>query len=131
MDIFLIILEYVFILMAQILGILFHVGQKIITLDKENPDKSIREIRNLFFENEWASLFVSAVIIVAHVFIHAVIAFYLPGTEENVIEIPLINVFVPWGLAGVLLAIILGYSGQRLAYKYLGKVESILSKKAD
>lgn len=129
MDLILTLLEYLFILFAQVIGILFHIGQKIIALDKQYPEKSLLEIRKLFFDNEWASLFVSGVIILAHLFIHGVISFYLPGAEENVIEIPLTNIVVPWGLAGVLLAIVFGYAGQRLAYKYLGKAEQYLTDK--
>ena len=131
MDLLLTITEYFFILIAQVIGILFHIGQKIISLDKQYPEKNFTEIRNLFFENEWSSLFVSGVIILAHLFLHGVIAFYLPGAEENVIEIPFTNILVPWGLAGVLIAIVFGYAGQRLAYKYLGKAEQYLSDKAD
>lgn len=131
MDLLLTILEYLFILTAQVIGILMHIGQKIISLDKQFPDKTAKEIRSLFFDNEWASLFVSGIIVLAHLFIHAVIAFYIPGSDSNVIAIPFTNVLVPWGLAGVLLAIVIGYSGQKIAYKYLGKAEQYLIDKAD
>jgi len=130
MDLLLTILEYFFILFAQVLGVSFHVGQKIISLDSQYPEKSKNEIIKLFFENEWASLGVSVLIIMGHLFLHGVIAFYMPGAEENIIEIPFTNIVIPWGLAGVLIAIIFGYGGQRLAYKYLGKYEQYLSDKA-
>jgi len=131
MDLLLTLLEYFFILTAQLIGILFHIGQTMISLDKAHPDKTVKEIKKLFFENEWASLFVSGVIILAHIFIHGVIAFYMPGEEEKLLEVPFTSFAIPWGLAGVIIAIIFGYAGQRLAYKYLGKAEQYLSDKAD
>lgn len=124
-------MEYFFILVAQLLGIGFHVGQKIIQLDKANPEKSIKEVRSLFFENEWSSLFVSGLIVLAHLFIHGMVQFYMPEEGDSLIDIPFTTVKVPFGLAGVLLAIVLGYAGQRIAYKYLGKAEEYLSKKAE
>lgn len=129
MDLLLTVTEYFFILFAQVLGVLLHAGQKIIQLDQAHPEKTMKEIRILFFENEQASLYVSGVIILAHLFLHGVMAFYMPGSEENVIEIPFTDIMVPWGLAGVLLGIVIGYAGQRLVYKYLGKAEQYLSDK--
>lgn len=124
-------MEYLFILIAQIIGIGFHVGQKIIQLDKAHPEKSIKEVRGLFFENEWSSLFVSIVIIVTHLFVHGMIDYYIPERLSTSLEIPFTNFSVPFSLAGILLAIVLGYAGQRIAYKYLGKAEKYLSKKAE
>jgi hypothetical protein len=124
-------MEYVFIFMAQIFGIGFHVVQKIIALDKQYPEKTMKEIKSLFFENEWSSLMASILVLFTHLFAHGAIDYYMPGRGEVIVPIPFINVNVPFGLLGVGLALILGYGGQRIAYKYLGKYEQYLSDKAN
>lgn len=122
-------MEYFIILFLQLLGISFHVVQKVNYLDKQHPEKSIKEIYGLFFENEWSSLSVSALVLFADLFFHFIIDSYFPAVRE--MELNFIGVTLPYLAISFLLAITFGYAGQRLAYKYLGKAEQYLSDKAN
>ena len=124
-------MEYIIIFTIQLLGIAFHVVQKVNTLDKQYPEKSIKEIYSLFFENEWSSLSVSALVLFADLFFHFIIDSYFPAVREMSITVPLINLTVPYLAVSFIVAFVLGYGGQRLAYKYLGKAEQYLSDKAN
>ena len=124
-------MEYIIIFTLQLLGIAFHVVQKVNTLDKQYPEKSIKEIYSLFFENEWSSLSVSALVLFADLFFHFIIDQYFPAVREISMTVPLINVTMPYLAVSFIIAIVLGYGGQRLAYKYLGKAEQYLSDKAN
>lgn len=124
-------MEYIIIFTLQLLGIAFHVVQKVNTLDKQYPEKSIKEIYSLFFENEWSSLSVSALVLFADLFFHFIIDSYFPAVREMSITVPLINLTMPYLAVSFIVAFVLGYGGQRLAYKYLGKAEQYLSDKAN
>ena len=124
-------MEYIIIFTLQLLGIAFHVVQKVNTLDKQYPEKSIKEIYSLFFENEWSSLSVSALVLFADLFFHFIIDSYFPAVREMSITVPLINLNMPYLAVSFIVAFVLGYGGQRLAYKYLGKAEQYLSDKAN
>ena len=124
-------MEYIIIFTLQLLGIAFHVVQKVNTLDKQYPEKSIKEIYSLFFENEWSSLSVSALVLFADLFFHFIIDSYFPAVREMAITVPVINLTMPYLAVSFIVAFVLGYGGQRLAYKYLGKAEQYLSDKAN
>lgn len=124
-------MEYIIIFTLQLLGIAFHVVQKVNTLDKQYPEKSIKEIYSLFFENEWSSLSVSALVLFADLFFHFIIDQYFPAVREMAITVPVINLTMPYLAVSFIVAFVLGYGGQRLAYKYLGKAEQYLSDKAN
>lgn len=127
----LIIAEYLFLIFFQILGIGFHVAQKIFTLDKESPEKSMKEIRDLFFENEWSSLLISGLVLLFDFSFHVVVHIWYPSFRENNITVPFLDITLPYVITSFIIALVLGYAGQRLAYKYLGKAEQYLSKKVE
>lgn len=124
-------MDYIFIFGLQLFGILFHVGQTIIKLDQDYKEKSIREIFNLFFDNEWASLGVSAIIMTFDLFVHSIIDYYDMPITGSSFTIPGTQITVGYLAISFMLALVFGYGGQRLAYKYLGKASDYLSKKAD
>ena len=124
-------MEYIIIFTLQLLGIAFHVVQKVNALDKQYPEKSIKEIYSLFFENEWSSLSVSALVLFGDLFFHFIIDSYFPAVREMAITVPVINLTMPYLAVYFIVAFVLGYGGQRLAYKYLGKAEQYLSYKAN
>jgi hypothetical protein len=123
-------MEYVMILILQLIGIGFHVAQKVNALDKQHPEKTIKEIYGLFFENEWSSLSISALVLVADLMFHFIVGFYFPQLKERSFHIPYLEVTLPFLATSFMAAFVLGYAGQRLAYKYLGKAEQYLSDKA-
>jgi len=124
-------MDYLFIFGFQLFGVAFHVGQVILNLDKEHTDKPMRGIIALFFSNEWASMSVSAVIILFHLFVEAFFDYYGFGFVKDSFTFPFTSVQVPFIFVSGVVALVFGYGGQRLAYKYLGKAEQYLSSKAD
>jgi hypothetical protein len=122
-------LEFFLIFVLEILGILFHVSQKVIQLDKANPEKKIPEIYSLFFDNEWASLIVSLLVLVTNIVAHIITVVYFPGYSDVSVTVPYIDLTVPAVVGFYLLALVCGYAGQRIAYNYLGKAETYLNTK--
>lgn len=115
-------MEYFLIICLQFIGIGFHVGQKVKSLDTKFPEKSIREIFNTFLDQDWVTLFISGLIIVLDLMVHFILDKYTPDLIKG------INYYVLYAFG---VALILGYAGQRLIYKLLGKTEEFLDKQAD
>jgi hypothetical protein len=115
-------MEYFLIFSLQLIGIGFHVAQKIKALDAKFPEMSIREIFNTFLDQDWVTLFISALIIVLDLMVHFILDRYTPDLIKG------INYYVLYAFG---IALVLGYAGQRLIYKYLGKAEEILDQQAD
>jgi ABC-type Fe3+ transport system permease subunit len=122
-------MEYLFIIAFQIVGILCHVAQKIVQFDRASPEKTRKEIVDLFFENEWSSLASSGVFLFLHLLIHGASDYYnwLNGTEF----IALFGLMIPMTALSLGIALVIGYAGQRIVYKYLGNMEAVLNKTAD
>jgi hypothetical protein len=104
-----------------ILGVGFHVTRVIDKLRIKFPTLCINDILNTFFKEEWNTLFRSALVLCTYelfLFIIQTAEIKMPGWWEKFL--------VPYGLA-----LVLGYAGQRLIYKYLGTAESVLEKQVD
>jgi len=112
---------YLLIIVLQLIGIGLHVMQKITAMDDANPDKARNEIISLFFRKDWDSLAVSMLVLAFNLVAHYIIVVYAP-------TIAAIQYFELYSFA---LAFVLGYAGQRLIYKYLGKAEKILDEKSE
>lgn len=113
-------MDYVLISVVFVLGTAFHVMQKVMTLRKKFPTLGFGKIWGTFIGEEWDSLMVSTLLLaVVNLFLY--IKFYnewvFPAWLEN------------WGLYTITLVV--GYSGQRIAYRYLGTAEKVLEKRAD
>lgn len=102
------------------LGICFHIMQKIRILRTKFPEFVFKRIWGTFFTEEWDTLFVSFICwLVLELAIYIVL--------YNKVHIA--TWFAMWGI--YVLALVWGYCGQRIAYKYLGTAEEVLEKKAD
>lgn len=113
-------MTYILTSLLMVCGILFHVMQKIRALRTKFPSCNPNQVVKTFFAEEWDSLFVSLVVwLVYEIFIYISIL--------NNYSLPMW--YKLYGVYG--LALVLGYSGQRLAYKYLGTAEKVLEKKAE
>jgi hypothetical protein len=115
-------MEYLLIFVLQLLGIGFHVMQKIIKLGDTHPQMKRREIINVFLDEDWDTLIVSALVLCVNLITHYIIDKYTPQLRES------LNYYVLYAFA---IALVLGYSGQRLAYKWLGSAEKVLDKKSE
>lgn len=113
-------MEYTLIFILQILGIGFHVMQKIISLGDEHKDKNRSQIFSAFLYEDWDTLSVSALIIALHLVSHYIV--------ENYTTIRQIDNYHLYSFG---LALVLGYAGQRIIYKYLGSAEEFLNKKVN
>lgn len=122
-------MEYFFITLFQAIGFLWHVNRKINQLDKDHPEKTFKEIKALFIENETLSFFGSALILLTQTAVHAMLDMYMPEVHEIRVPIPFTDVTVPWVVAGIGIALFLGYFGQMLMYKVFGKAEQYLGDK--
>lgn len=113
-------MDYALITVTFLLGTGFHVMQKVMTFKKNFTTLGFNQIWGTFLKEEWDSLCVSSLILVTiNVFLYIKI--------YNQWQFPLW--LEDWGM--YLFALVIGYSGQRIAYKYLGTAEQILEKKVD
>lgn len=104
-----------------ILGVGYHVMQKVMRLRRKYPQFNLPEIFGTFLKEEWDSLIVSFLVLCTYqlfLFIVEMSQMVMPSWWDKY-------------LADYALALILGYAGQRLAYKYLGTAEKVLSEKAE
>lgn len=115
-------MEYILIILFQLLGIGFHVAQKLIQLDNLSPDDSFGAVMKLFWNEDRVTIFISSLILVLNVAAHFVIESYAPELRAKIEY---------YALYSFAIALVLGYGGQRLVYKYLGKAEALLDKQAD
>ena len=104
----------------MMIGILFHVMQKVRVLRLKFPQLAPIRIWKTFFGEEWDSLIVSFLVwLVYEIWIYLSIV--------NQFKLP--EMYKMYGIW--LLALVLGYCGQRVAYRYLGTAEKVLQKRAD
>lgn len=103
-----------------LIGIAYHTMSVVSKQRKKFPDLSFKSIWATFFQAEWDSLMASALgLILFETLLYTLRLneVILPDWVEN------------WGMYGI--AVVWGYAGQRLAYKFLATGESILEKKAE
>lgn len=114
-------MDYFLIVLLQLLGISFHVMQKVISLGDKFPEYSPKAIFKVFFAEDWDTLIVSGLVLISNVVLHYVLIYinYNPFTEGW------------WVAAPFGLAFVLGYAGQRLIYKFFGTAEKVLNKQIE
>jgi hypothetical protein len=110
---------YLLILILQTIGVGFHVMQKVISIGTSNPEKHKNEILGIFFQEDWDTLLVSLLILALDEVAHYVITHYAVS----------LSAYQYFDLISMGVALILGYAGQNLIYKWLGTAESFLDKK--
>ncbi len=111
---------YILTTILMITGMLFHVMQKVRSLRVKFPEFAPNRIWKTFIAEEWDSVCVSFLVwLVFELWIYISIknGFKLPAWYDM------------YGVYG--LSLVLGYCGQRIAYKYLGTAERVLQKRAD
>jgi ABC-type Fe3+ transport system permease subunit len=114
-------MEYALIIILQLLGIGFHVGQKVHELDKKFENDTLQQVFNQFWNSDRVTVFISGLVLLLNLVVHYIIEEYAAGIRsiEN------------YDLYSFGVALVLGYAGQRLIYKYLGKAEEVLNKKVE
>lgn len=112
-------MEYLIIAILQLLGIGFHVMQKVSNLGNTFPQKTRKEILGIFFQEDWDTLGISALILATCEMAHYIIHNYAQT----------IAAMQYFELTWFAVSLVLGYSGQNLVYKWLGSAETFLDKK--
>lgn len=113
-------IEYILIIALQVIGCGLHVAQKLFELDKKYDDDSLLEIFNQFLKSDRVTLAMSFFVLCLNLIVHYII--------EGYSDLHLIKNYDLYSFG---IAFILGYAGQRLIYKWLGKAEDSLNKKID
>jgi hypothetical protein len=125
MEIIIHIFTLLLIVILQGIGIGLHVMEKIVKLGDAHPDKTRQEIQAIFFKEDWDTLRISFLIVILDLVVHIIILVYAPAIAAD----KYLN--VPFELWSFLVALVLGYAGQRLIYRFLGTAETFLNKKVD
>ena len=114
-------MEYALIFILQLLGIGFHVGQKVLELDKLKPDDSLGDVFRMFWKDDKATILISICLILPL----GLVAYFILseyGPES-------ISGYEYFDLIYFISSLVLGYSGQRIIYGALGKAVSFAEKK--
>lgn len=112
-------LSYLFIFAFQLLGMLFNVMQHIGQLRKAYPSHKPGELVAVFWQEDWNTMAVSVAVVATQLLVHVVLFVYYPEITKG-------NYFYAISFA---LAIVLGYAGQNLVYKFLGTAANKLEEK--
>lgn len=114
-------MEYAIVFILQALGISLSATQKMLELDRKFPDDKLSDVINLFLREDRITLMISGIILIFNLVAHYIVDSYT--------DLPLVVDNYPLWAFGI--SFVLGYAGQRIVYKYLGKAEGLLMRKAD
>lgn len=112
--------EYILITALQIIGCGLHVAQKVLELDKKFDNDSLPEVFNQFLKSDRVTLAMSFLVLCLNLIVHYII--------EGYSDLHLMNNYDLYSFG---IALILGYAGQRLIYRWLGKAEDSFNRKID
>lgn len=115
-------MEYILIIILQLIGIGLHVMQKVLALDKLSPDDSLGDVFKLFWKADRITVFISGLVLALNLVAHFIVREYGP---DSITEWEYYDMF-SFGVA-----LLLGYIGQRKIYDWLGKAESALDRKVN
>jgi len=122
-------MDYVLIIIFQALGVMYRAGKQVGELKKEHPESDMKHITDLFFKEDWNVLVMSFVVLLTYLAVHYVVSFLeIDWTKKLAffgIDLTLGSVYL---LISVGIAIVLGYKGQDLIYKWLGTAADKLDK---
>src|SRR6187402_1148876 len=110
---------YFLTILSLFIGVMFHVMVKIMGYKKQFPTLGFVTIWKTFFKEEWDSLIVSGLVISV-----VELAIFIINYQQ--IDIP---AWLQWGIFPI--ALLMGYQGQRIAYKFLNTASDALEKKAE
>lgn len=113
-------MNYILIAIIFALGVGYHIMQKVISYKKQFPALKRREIFATFFREEWDSLIVSGLVLST-----MELAMFIIDKTNKTLPVWITN----WGMW--VLPLIMGYAGQRIAYKWLGTASEVLERKVE
>ena len=113
-------MEYILIIILQLIGIGLHVMQKVSAINDKYPEKSHKEVFVLFWQEDFNTVVISALVLALNLTGHYIIEHYTDIASKAYFHL--------WNFGT---ALVLGYAGQRIIYKYLGTAERFLDKKVE
>lgn len=114
-------MDYILIIILQFVGIGLHVAQKCLELDKVCPNDTLGDVFSMFWKRDKITLFISGFVLILNLAAHYIVEVYTP--EVTVMK------YYPLYSFGI--ALVFGYAGQRVIYKYLGSAEKFLDTKIE
>lgn len=124
-------MEYFFIIVLNVIGITLHALKQVMELDKKFPNDTLSEVFGVFWKSDRITLIISGVLMILHITVHAMVEFSWPSVRDTVFTIPFIDVKVPYAPASFITAFAIGFFGQMMFYRFMGKAEAYLNKKAE
>lgn len=121
---------YVFVFFFQLIGVGFHVGQRVIEIDKRIEGDTWKDVINVFVKENLISLFISALVLLSDIMIHLALSTYT-DIPSKPITVPVLEWNLPFAIVAILWSWLMGYAGQRIIYSILGKAEHIVIKKVE
>jgi hypothetical protein len=115
-------MEHFLIFVIQILGIGFRVWLKVLELDKLYTDDTTTDVFKLFWKSDKITVYISLWIMAAYGLFYFITLGYAP---ESVTSFEYLDLSFMGG------ALVIGYGGQGIIYKALGKAVDIANKKID
>lgn len=112
-------MEYALIFILQVLGVCFHVMQKVISIGDKYPVETPKSIFKIFWKEDWDTLAVSGLVLILSIITHYIIFDKL----DMVMKPEWFYQIIPY-----VVSLVLGYAGQRLVYKWFGSAEKFLDK---
>ena len=110
---------YFLTIIAFLLGVLFHVMVKVMGYKRQFSNLTFKTIWGTFFKEEWDSLMVSAIVLGVVQLSIFIINYYSIAIPD----------WLQWGIHPI--ALLMGYQGQRIAYKFLNTASDALERKAE
>lgn len=122
-------MDYVLIIIFQFLGITYKVGQQVAALKKTHPESTGKQVMNTYWNEDWNTLAMSFIVLCTDLAVHYVIEKLGIDWSKS---FDLLGITTTWAsvylIFSVGIAIILGYKGQDLIYKWLGSAADRLDK---
>lgn len=122
-------MDYLIIIFLQLLGLSFRVTQSMIEIDKRSPTDGPSEVFAIFIKEDWLTLFISGVVLLFNLITHYIVDTYTD--VPNTYTLSVLGLTIPYIILAFAFAFFLGYGGQWLLFKVLGKTKDIIEKKID
>jgi hypothetical protein len=122
-------MDYILIIIFQVLGVMYRAGKQVGELKKKYPQADRKHVTDLYFKEDWNVLAMSVVVLLTDLAVHYVVSMLGINWTQ---KFELLGVNLTWGAVYLLfsagIAIVLGYKGQDLIYKWLGTAADRLDK---
>ena len=127
-------MDYVLIIIFEAIGMAFKIGQQIALLKKEHPERSKKEIINTYSNEDWNVLFMSFVVLCFNLAAFYVIYSRLGIDWTRAWDVTVFGIAINLKLEALMvlfsvgIAVLFGYKGQDLLYKWFGSAADKLDK---